>query len=100
MAALAEIQVGITVENAPPQGIADLVRLQTVLIEASLLPLVKGLASSIEHEKENAGRLEAALDALKALEQRGLSTTPATASSTYRPFKARVQGTRIDEKKE
>ena len=100
MAALAEIQVGITVENAPPQGIADLVRLQTVLIEASLLPLVKGLASSIEHEKENAGRLEAALDALKTIEQRGLSTTPATASSTYRPFKARVQGTRIDEKKE
>jgi hypothetical protein len=75
------------------------VRLQTVLIEASLLPLVKGLASSIEHEKENASRLEAALEALKALEQRGIAATPVTASPNYRPFKAKVQGTRIDEPK-
>jgi hypothetical protein len=97
--ALGEMQVGITVENPPPQGITDLVRLQTVLIEASLLPLVKGLASSIEHEKENASRLEAALEALKALEQRGIAATPVTASPNYRPFKAKVQGTRIDEPK-
>lgn len=98
--ALRDVELGITVENPPPQGIADLVRLQTVLIEASLLPLVKGLASSIEHEKENASRLEAALEALRALEAKGavVGTTP-SASPTYRPFKPRIQGTRVEDDK-
>ncbi len=100
IAALSQLQVGITVENPPPQGITDLVRLQTVLIEASLLPLVKGLASSIEHEKENASRLEEALEALKALEAKGVVGGVAPSSSpTYRPFKPRVQGTRAEDKK-
>ena len=92
--------MGITVDNPPPQGITDLVRLQTVLIEASLLPLVKGLVSSIEHEKENAGRLEEALEALKALEAKGVvAGTAPTTSPTYRPFKPRVQGTRAEDSK-
>ena len=104
---LMDAQLAVNIQNPPPQGISDLVRLQTVLIEASLLPLVKGLASSIEHEKENAGRLEAALEALKNLENQGgfgggsaaSGVTPPTAQATYRPFRPRVQGTRAEDKK-
>jgi hypothetical protein len=100
LAALGELQVGITVQNPPPQGITDLVRLQTVLIEASLLPLMKGLSSSIEHEKENAARLDEALEALKALEAKGVvSSSPTATSPSYRPFKPRVQGTRAEDGK-
>ena len=98
--ALAQAQLAVTVNNPPTQGIADLVRLQTILIEASLLPLVRGLASSIEHEKGNAGRLEQALASLKQLEERGIGTVtvtgaPATTTTeVHRPFKPRPQGTR------
>ncbi len=60
-ASLQNAQLAVTVQNPPPPGITELVRLQTILIEASLLPLVRGLSSSIEHEKENAVRLEQAL---------------------------------------
>lgn len=100
VSALANAQLAVTVQNPPPQGITELVRLQTILIEASLLPLVRGLASSIEHEKENATRLEQALDALRALEAKGVAVAvaaPAT-SEVHRPFKPKPLGTRVDEK--
>ncbi|HEY1099195.1 MAG TPA: AAA family ATPase, partial [Myxococcota bacterium] len=97
---LQQAQLAVTVHNPANPGITDLVRLQTILIEASLLPLVRGLASSIEHEKENAERLEAALVALKSIEAKGVVgvTGDLTATSTHRPFKPKVQGTRADEK--
>ena len=95
--ALGKAHVDVHVQAPPPQGVNDLLRLQTILIEASLLPLVKGMASSIEHERGNAARLEEALEALRALEQRGVTTATATASTPmYRPFAPK--GTRSEDK--
>ena len=100
--ALAQAQVAVTVNNPPAQGIADLVRLQTILIEASLLPLVRGLTASIEHEKDNAQHLQEALASLKLIEERGVGPGTAGAGSAateiYRPFKPKARGTRSDEK--
>jgi hypothetical protein len=97
--ALQDAQLTVNVDNPPPQGITDLVRLQTILIEASLLPLVRGLAASIEHEKANATRLEEALEALRALEQKGIvAAAPSTTTmEPHRPFKPKPQGTRVEE---
>ena len=91
----AKIDVKLT--SPAPAGIAELVRLQTILIEASLLPLVKGLASSIEHEKENASRLEQALEALKSLDAKGLPAAQPAQTEVYRPFKAAPKGVRRDD---
>jgi xanthosine utilization system XapX-like protein len=96
MTALQQAQWNVQIDNPAPPGIAELVRLQTILIEASLLPLVRGLASSLEHEKENANRLEAALQALRALEQKGVAVATTT-TEPHRPFKPRAQGTRVKE---
>ncbi|MBI1947628.1 MAG: DNA repair ATPase [Deltaproteobacteria bacterium] len=98
IAALSDAQLEVNVTAPVPQGITELVRLQTILIEASLLPLVKGLASSIEHEKENAGRLEEALTALRAIEERGLAPATTTSSAEpYRPYKPRPAGVRRED---
>ena len=98
---LAEAQLAVTVHNPANPGITDLVRLQTILIEASLLPLVRGLTSSIDHENENAERLESVLASLKLIESKGIVgvTGDLTATSTHRPFKPKVQGTRIEDDK-
>ncbi|MDP2341035.1 MAG: DNA repair ATPase [Deltaproteobacteria bacterium] len=117
--ALAQAQMAITVNNPPAEGIADLVRMQSILIEASLLPLVRGLASSIEHEKDNAGRLEEALASLKALAERPVTVQTVqtvqtvgppgapmsaplgeatTTTEVHRPFKPKPQGTRVKDK--
>jgi ATPase family associated with various cellular activities (AAA) len=85
--ALSAAKIDVRLEAPAPAGIAELVRLQTILIEASLLPLVKGMASSIEHEKGNAEKLEAALEALKALDAKGLPAPQPVQLETYRPFK-------------
>ncbi|OGQ22129.1 MAG: hypothetical protein A2138_22985 [Deltaproteobacteria bacterium RBG_16_71_12] len=98
IAALGDAQLEVNVTAPVPQGITELVRLQTILIEASLLPLVKGLASSIEHEKENAGRLEEALAALRAIEQKGLAPATSTSSAEpYRPYKPKPAGVRRED---
>ena len=97
---LMQAQLAVTVHNPATPGISELVRLQTSLIEASLLPLLRGLASSIEQEQANAGRLESALESLKVIESKGIVgvTADLTATSTHRPFKPKVQGTRVDDK--
>jgi hypothetical protein len=55
------------------------------------------LASSIEHEKENASRLEAALEALRNLEEKGLQAPASSTSETYRPFKPKPEGVRRED---
>ena len=97
VAALSDAQLQVNVTAPMPQGITELVRLQTILIEASLLPLVKGLASSIEHEKGNASRLEEALEALRALEQKGLTSPAPVSTDPYRPFKPKPAGVRRED---
>jgi hypothetical protein len=83
-------KIDVRLEAPAPAGISELVRLQTTLIEASLLPLVKGLAASLDHEKENAARLEAALKALKALDEKGLPAAQPAQTEVYRPYKPRA----------
>ena len=95
--ALEAAKIDVRLTSPAPAGIAELVRLQTILIEASLLPLVKGLASSIEHEKANANRLEEALEALKALDAKGLPAAQPAQTEVYRPFKAAPKGVRRDD---
>ncbi len=95
--ALEAAKIDVKLTRPAPAGVAELLRLQTILIEASLLPLVKGLASSIEHEKGNASLLEEALTALKALEAKGLPAAQPTQSETYRPFKPKPAGVRRDD---
>ena len=90
--ALSAAKIDVRLEAPAPAGIAELVRLQTILIEASLLPLVKGLASSIQHEKDNAQKLEAALEALKALDAKGLPAPQPVQLESYRPFKPKPAG--------
>ena len=94
--ALEAAQINVKLTSPAPAGVAELLRLQTILIEASLLPLVKGLASSIEHEKGNARLLEEALASLQALEAKGLPAAQPTQSESYRPFKAKPAGKRRD----
>ena len=53
--------------------------------------------SSIEHEKENAGRLEEALEALRALEQKGLTSPAPVSTDPYRPFKPKPAGVRRED---
>jgi hypothetical protein len=95
--ALQAAKIDVKLTSPAPAGVAELLRLQTILIEASLLPLVRGLASSIEHEKSNASLLEEALAALKALEAKGLPAAQPTQSETYRPFKPKPKGVRRDD---
>jgi hypothetical protein len=97
ISALEAAKIDVKLTSPAPAGIAELVRLQTILIEASLLPLVKGLASSIEHEKENASRLEQALEALKSLDAKGLPAAQPAQTEVYRPFKAAPKGVRRDD---
>lgn len=95
--ALEAARLDVKVTSPAPAGIAELVRLQTILIEASLLPLVKTMASSLEHEKDNALRLEEALAALRALEEKGLPAAQPTQGEVYRPFKPRPTGVRRED---
>jgi hypothetical protein len=97
VSALEAAKLDVKVTSPAPAGIAELVRLQTILIEASLLPLVKTMASSLEHEKENASRLEAALAALRALEEKGLPAAQPPQSEVYRPFKPKPAGVRRED---
>jgi hypothetical protein len=96
--ALAAAKLDVKVMSPAPAGITELVRLQTILIEASLLPIVRAMSSSIEHEKDNAQKLEAVLAELKALEEKGLPAAQPATNEVYRPFKAKAEGTRRDEK--
>jgi hypothetical protein len=96
--ALAAARLDVKVTSPAPAGINELVRLQTILIEASLLPIVRALSSSIEHEKDNAQKLEAVLAELKALEEKGLPAAQPATNEVYRPFKPKPEGTRRDEK--
>ncbi len=95
--ALMAARLDVKVTSPAPAGIAELVRLQTILIEASLLPIVKALSSSIEHEKGNAKRLEEVLEELKALEEKGLPAPQPAQNEVYRPFKPRPAGVRREE---
>ena len=95
--ALSAAKIDVRLEAPAPAGIAELVRLQTILIEASLIPLVKGLASSIQHEQLNASKLEEALTALKALDEKGLPAPQPVQLETYRPFKPAPKGTRSED---
>jgi hypothetical protein len=95
--ALHAAKLDVRLEAPAPAGINELVRLQTIMIEASLVPLIKGLTSSIAHEKDNARRLEEALAAIKALDEKGLPASQPAQVEVYRPFKPKVEGTRTED---
>ncbi len=97
--ALQQAQLAVTVHNPANPGISELVRLQTMLIEQSLVPLAQGLSSSLQHEHNNAARLDAVLNSLRTIESKGLVgvTGNLTATSTHRPFAPKPQVTRAED---
>jgi hypothetical protein len=89
-------QVRVQIDTPAPPGMAELLRAQTEIIASTLLPLVRALPGTIQEQREQASRLEAALASLRALEQKGIATGTST-TETQRPLRPRPQGTRVKE---